>query len=130
MLDSINQIVDQVKEVVESGIQHQLDTGQTINFLSLIGEKLNEDYETLSTLFSSKVGCTLETFIDQRKIEKVKEFLVYTDISLAEIAHVLGYSSTSHLLDQLIKHTGCTSSHYKQVRRDKLEIIRKHTKTH
>lgn len=85
MLDSRNhEIIDQVKEVVESGIQQQLDTRETTNFLSLISDKLNEDFKKLSALFSSKEGCTLETFIDQRKIEKVKEFLVYTDLSLPE----------------------------------------------
>lgn len=115
-------IIDQIKNAVEKGIQEQLDTGEPVKFSLLISNKLNKDYDSVSSLFSSSEGYTLEKFIISRKVEKIKELLVYTDQSMSEIAYSLGYSSPAHLSNQLKKHTGFTSSYYKRVRLDKIVI--------
>lgn len=113
-------IIEEIKSTVDRGINEQIDTGEPIKFSTLISNELNKDYDSLSSLFSSLEGCTLEKFIISKKIEKVKEFLVYTDQSLADIAYALGYSSPAYLSIQLKKHTGFTSSHYKKIRHDKM----------
>ncbi|SHF82845.1 helix-turn-helix domain-containing protein [Chryseobacterium sp. OV279] len=115
--------IDQIKDTVEKGIQQQLYTGNPVKFSALLSNELHKDYDSLSSLFSSSEGCTLERFIISRKIEKVKELLVYTNQSMSEIAYALGYSSPAHLSNQLKKYTGFTSSYYKQIRLDKMTII-------
>ncbi len=116
-------IIDQIKSAVEKGISIQVDTGEPVKFSTFISNELHKDYDSLSSLFSSLEGYRLEQFIISRKIEKVKEFLVYTDQSLSDIAYALNYSSPSYLSNQLKKYTGFTSSYYKQRRRDKTAII-------
>jgi len=123
LYDKSEQIISQVKLVVEKGIQNQLETGDPIRFSRLISDELHKDYDSLSSLFSLSQGTTLEKFIISRKIEKVKEFLVYTDMSLTDIAYALGYSSVAYLSRQLKEHTGFRSSHYKKIRQDKLAIM-------
>lgn len=117
--------VEKIKELVEIGIKMQLDNGKPTKFSTLISNKLTKNYDTLSALFSSVEGQTLEKYIILRKIEKIKELLVYTDQSMSEITHTLGYSSPAHLSNQLKKYTGFTSSYYKKIRFDKLAIIEK-----
>lgn len=116
-------IIEQIKNAVENGIQKQLDTGEPVKFSVLISDQLNRDYDSMSSLFSSLTGGTLEKFIIARKIEKVKEFLVYTDQSLSDIAYALGYNNPAYLSNQLKKHTGFTSSHFKRIRRDKIAVM-------
>ena len=117
-------MVDMIKVIVENGILKQLETSEPIKFSKLISEELNKDYDSLSTLFSTIEGYTLEKFIISKKIEKVKELLVYTDQSLSDIAYALGYSSPAYLSNQLKKYSSFTSSYYKQIRRDKLSVMK------
>lgn len=117
-------IIELIKSAVESGIQKQLDTGEVVKFSTFISNELHKDYDSLSSLFSSLEGYTLEKFIISKKIEKVKELLVYTDQSLSDIAYALGYGNPAYLSNQLRKYTSFTSSHYKKIRRDKMGIVR------
>ena len=57
-------------------------------------------------------------FIAQ-KIEKVKELLVYDELTLSEIAFRLNYSSVAYLSNQFKRVTGLTPSHFKQIKDDK-----------
>lgn len=126
LLFSKNQrVIEKIKNIVEQGIRVQADTGVSVKFSVLVSNALHKDYDALSSLFSSLEGCTLEKYIISRKMEKVKELLVYTDQTLSEISNILGYSSVAHLSNQLKKYTGFTSSHYKEIRRNKMEVIRK-----
>ncbi len=79
-----------------------------------IGTAMNKDYNSLSRLFSEVAGVTVEQFFILQKIEKVKEWLVYGEWNLNEIAYRLGYSSVSHLSAQFKKITGLTPSHFKK----------------
>ncbi|WP_306354122.1 helix-turn-helix domain-containing protein [Flavobacterium sp. '19STA2R22 D10 B1'] len=126
LLYSKNQkTIDLIKNAVEKGIQEQLNTGEPVKFSTLISNELHKDYDSLSALFSSSEGYTLEKFIISRKIEKIIELLVYTDQSMSEITLNLGYSSPAHLSNQLKKYTGFTSSYYKRIRLGKMAIIKK-----
>lgn len=109
-------IVNGIKEYVEKGIDMQLASGVPTRFATLISDQLNKQYDTLSALFSSTEGITLEKYIIFRKLEKVKQLLIYTEMSLTEIAYAMGYSSQAYLSNQLKKYTGFTSGHFKQAR--------------
>ena len=77
------------------------------------------EYASLSRLFSEVEGTTIEKYFIAQKIERVKELLVYDELSLSEIAHQLHYSSVAYLSNQFKKVTGLTPSHFKQIREDK-----------
>lgn len=124
MYNKNQKAINNIKELVDNGINMQLESGIPTKFTALISNKLNKNYDTLSALFSSEEGITLEKYIIHCKIEKVKELLMNTEMSLTEIANVLGYSSQAYLSNQLKKHTGFTSSYFKQLKdRDNQTLI-------
>lgn len=79
-------------------------------------QELNQDYSALSNLFSEVEGITIEKYFILQKIEKVKELLVYDELTLSEIAFQLNYSSVAYLSNQFKKVTGLTPSHFKKMR--------------
>ena len=79
-----------------------------------LSKKVNKEYSQLSRLFSEVEGITIEQFFILQKIEKVKEWIAYDELTLSEIAWKLGYSSVAHLSAQFKKVTGLTPSHVKK----------------
>lgn len=113
--DKKSRTIEKIKNVIVESIQnHNADTPK-LNYSRLIALKLNKDYTYLTNLFSEVEGITIEKFIISQKVERVKELLVYDELSLSEIAYMLGYSSISHLSNQFKKVTGLTPSHFKSV---------------
>jgi len=76
---------------------------------------LKYEYSYLSNLFSSVVGTTIEKYIILQRIERVKELLVYGDLTLSEISWKTGYSSVQHLSNQFKKIIGMSPSVYKRM---------------
>ena len=114
--DQKAKVVDQVKaaiiELVHYGELDEMNK-KLSNFLA---EKLHKDYNYLSSLFSSVENTTIEQYFILQKIEKVKEWLVYNEYTLSEMAYKMGYSSVAHLSGQFKKVTGFTPSQFKQLK--------------
>jgi len=85
-------------------------------YTEYLSQKLNLNYNYLSNLFSEITGNTLEKYIISRKIDRVKELLVYENLNVSEIAFRLNYSSVAHLSAQFKKVTGLTPTHFKRIR--------------
>lgn len=83
------------------------------------------EYTYLSSLFSEVEGYTIEHYFIEHRIEKVKELLVYDQLTLSEIAYMLNYSSVAHLSAQFKKTTGLTPSHFKSIGNYKRKSIDK-----
>ena len=105
-------LISQIKSVIIDQVHHKKEP-LSINFSSLISDKLHHEYAYLSRLFSSVEGITIEKFIVLQKIEKVKEFLIYNQMTLSEIANEMNYSSVAHLSSQFKKETGMTPTQFK-----------------
>ncbi|MFC5282687.1 helix-turn-helix domain-containing protein [Pedobacter alpinus] len=80
-----------------------------------LSNELSKDYHYLSNLFSDTEGKTIERYFIKLRVEKVKEFLVYNELNLKEIAFKLGFSSVAHLSAQFKKETGFTTTHFKKL---------------
>lgn len=105
---------------------HYSDELPQLNYSDYISKELNHDYTYLANTFSEVKGITIQQFIIIHKIERVKELLLYDELSLTEISHKLHYSSVAHLSNQFKKITGLTSSFYKKIgekRKSNLENI-------
>lgn len=89
------------------------------NLSDYLSRELNHDYTYITNLFTQVEGTTIEQYFIAQKIERVKELLVYDEMSLSEISYQLNYSSVSHLSKQFKKVTGLTPSHYKQLKEKK-----------
>jgi len=107
----VNQIKKTILEWIRSP-QPQKKGGKFSNFVS---EKLNKDYSSLSGLFSAVEGTTIEQYLIHQKIERAKELLVYDELSLGQIADLLGYSSIQHLSNQFKKITGFNPSEFRKL---------------
>lgn len=114
--DRKSQIIEKIKNTVVEHIHHYQEGDPNYNFSTIISDRLNMDYRYLSALFSSTVGITIEKYIINQKIEKVKELLVYDELTLSEIAWRMGYSSVQHLSNQFKKVTGLTPSQFKDLK--------------
>jgi AraC family transcriptional regulator len=106
-------LIEQLKTLIIQTIHYNKEQPAK-NYSAFIAENLHHDYSYLSKLFSETEGITIEQFIINQKIEKVKELLVYDEKSLSEIAYETGYSSVAHLSSQFKKVTGLTPTAFKQ----------------
>jgi AraC-like DNA-binding protein len=94
-----------------------------VNFSEHLSAKLEYDYTYLANLFSEVESTTIEHFVIAHKIERVKELLIYDELTLTEIAFKLHYSSVSHLSNQFKKVTGLTPSFFKQLKHKRLGTL-------
>lgn len=108
-------LIEKIKNVITEMI-HYSDVLPKTNYSDYISGKLDYDYTYLSNIFSEVKGITIQQFIIIHKIERVKELLLYDELSLTEISHKLHYSSVAHLSNQFKKVTGLSPSFYKQLR--------------
>ena len=107
--------LDRIKSLIIDKIHHQKRLDLKVNWSDLIASELHHDYNSLSALFSSVEGITIEQYIIRQKIEKAKELIFYDEKNLSEIAFLLGYSSVQHFSTQFKKITGITPSEFKKM---------------
>ncbi len=118
-------LIEKIKNVITEMI-HYSDELPKVNYSEYISEKLGYDYTYLANTFSEVKGITIQQFIINHKIERVKELLLYDELNLTEIAYKLNYSSVAHLSNQFKKVTGLSPSFYKQLgqkRKNNLENL-------
>lgn len=113
--DKQSETIEAVKRLVIEVIHHEKEKPEHQNFSDFLSKELGLNYHHLTKLFSMKEGITIEKYIALQKIERVKEFLVYGELNIGEIAFDLGYSSTAHLSGQFKKITGLSPSAFRKL---------------
>jgi len=94
-----------------------------VNYSTYISEKLGYDYTYLSNVFAEVKGFTLQNYIINHRIEKVKELLLYDDLNLTEISYQLQYSSVAHLSNQFKKITGLSPTYFKRLKKKRVSNL-------
>jgi AraC-like DNA-binding protein len=125
MDDKRSILIEKIKNVIVEMV-HYNDGLIKTNFSDFLSEKLNHDYTYLANLFSEVQGTTIEKFIISHKIERIKELIIYDELTITEIAWKMNYSSVAHLSNQFKKVTGLSPSHFKLLknkRRSPIEDI-------
>jgi AraC-like DNA-binding protein len=115
MEDKKAQMIEKTIGVIIDMIHNQED-GPKVNYSDYISEKLHFDYTYISNVFSHIKGITIQQFIIIHKIERIKELIIYNELSISEIAWKLNYSSAAHLSNQFKKITGLTPSSFKALK--------------
>jgi AraC-like DNA-binding protein len=113
--DRIGITIERIKNLIVDLVHHQ-DIELKINLSNYLSEQLGQDYNTLSNLFSEVEGKTIEHYFIAQKIERVKELLMYDELTLSEIAIQLNYSDVAHLSNQFKKITGFTPTYFKKIK--------------
>jgi AraC-like DNA-binding protein len=116
--DKRSRLIEKIKTLIIE-LVHQNNSQLQTNLSDYLSSRLEHDYSYITNLFSEVEGTTIEKYFIAQKIEKVKELLVYDELTLSEISYLLNYSSVSHLSTQFKKVTGLTPSHFKNIRMQK-----------
>jgi len=117
-------LIQKIKNVIIELIHHDDELPKT-NFSNFLSAKLGYDYTYLANSFSEVTGITIEHFMINHKIERVKELIIYDELNLTEIAYKLHYSSVAHLSNQFKKVTGLTPSFFKGLKHKKRTVLEK-----
>lgn len=120
--DKKSKTIEKIKNLIIDLVQNK-NNQININLSDYLARQLTQDYSTLSNLFSEVEGITIEKYFINQKIEKVKELLMYDEMTLNEIAFLLNYSSVAHLSNQFKKVTGFSPSYFKQLKDKKRKQI-------
>ena len=121
MDDKKSVLIERTKTVIIEMI-HYSEKYPKVNFSEYLSKELDYNYTHLSNLFSEVTGTTIVSYIILNKIERVKELLLYGELSLTEISYLMEYSSVSHLSDQFKKITGLTPTYFKKIKQYKKRI--------
>ena len=111
--DKTIHLIKDIKAAVHDLVNHFDDLPKP-NYSEYISQKVNFNYTHLSTIFSKEQGISIEKYIIEQRIDRVKELLVYTDQGLSDISFKLNFSSVAHLSNQFKKLTGLTPSYFRE----------------
>lgn len=108
-----NQVrIDRAKKFIDKNLEKKI----TLNSVS---EYINVSPYYLSHLFKEWGGITFQDYITQKRLEKIKEYLTNTFMSLKEITHRVGFSSEAYLINFFKKHTGYTPIKFREFQNNK-----------
>ncbi len=107
-------LINKVKSLIIDIIHYKKEKPDNQNYSDFISHQLNVEYSYLSKLFSEVEGRTLEHYIIEQKIERVKELLIYDELTLSEISYELNYSTPQYLSRQFKQITGFTPTEFKK----------------
>ncbi|MBC8052815.1 MAG: helix-turn-helix transcriptional regulator [Sphingobacteriaceae bacterium] len=110
--DQKQQLIEKIKNIIITQV-HYTDVPEKHKLSEVLTLNIHKDYSYLSNLFSEVEGITIEKYLINQRIERVKEMLIYGELNLSEIAFKNGYSSVAHLSSQFKKVTGLTPKHFK-----------------
>jgi len=121
--DKKAKMTKEVKKLLEKVYSGDYDFPDNFRFAKLIKQEFEKDYDTISEAFIATEMKTIEQYIIELRINKIKEYLVYTNLRLADIAFKLNFNSVAHLSTQFKQQTGLTPSFFKNIRRQKSETV-------
>jgi AraC-like DNA-binding protein len=121
--DKKSKMTKEVKELVAMVYSGTYDFPERFRFSELVKEVFQKDYTAISSLFVAVEKKTIEQYIIDFRINKVKEFLVYTELTLSDIAFKLNFTSVSHLSTQFKRQTGLTPSFFKEIKKQKAVTV-------
>jgi AraC-like DNA-binding protein len=122
MDDKKSVLIGKIKSIIIEMVHYEPELPR-IKHSVYISQKLHHDYTYLANLFAEATGITIEQYIISHKIEKVKELLLYDELSLTEISYLLDYSSVAHLSNQFKKVTGLTPTYFKDLKLHKKRLV-------
>ena len=110
--------IEIIKKLILEKVQN-LDINEDFLLSKYLSEQLNKEYSNISKIFSQTENITLEQYFILQKIEKVKELLIYRELTLSQIADKLGYKTVQHLSQQFKKTTGFSPSQFQELKEKK-----------
>lgn len=121
--DKKAEMVKEIKELIKEIYGGDFDFPERFRFSELAKQHFQKDYNAISDVFIATEKKTIEQYIIEYRIDKVKEFLVYSNLNLSDIAFKLNFNSVAHLSSQFKQHTGLTPSFFREIKKKKAGVI-------
>ncbi|MCR5102461.1 MAG: response regulator [Butyrivibrio sp.] len=83
-------------------------------FVSEIADYIGMNPEYLTRYFKKEQGISIKKYIDKERIDRSKQLLQNTDISVTDIAEKVGYSGYSNYARAFKQHTGISPTSYRE----------------
>lgn len=113
----IDKIINTIIEVI-----HYSDELPKVNFADVISDNFGAHNESILKIFSDVKGMSVMQFIIIQKVERIKELLLYEELTLQEIAEKLYYKNENLLIAQFKKYTGLTPAYFKELKNDRMNL--------
>lgn len=79
-----------------------------------VADSANLSRNYASKLFKEEIGLGINDYITLERINKARQLLIDSDLSLYEISHRLNYCSQSYFSKQFLEHTHMTPGEYRK----------------
>lgn len=109
-------LISELKVYIIRYIRDGHTKDEKIKLSARLEEYFGKEYGYLSQIFSAAENATLEKYVIAQKIELVKEWLVYNELTLSEMAWKLGYKSVAHLSSQFKQLTGFSPTEFRKLK--------------
>lgn len=109
-------LVEKIKTAAHQLIylSDKLPHQKTSDYISI---KVDHRYSYLNKVFMSTTGISINKYINNQKIDLVKEILIYAETDIFEIAQKLHFRSVSKLESKFVEETGVSTAFYKLLRK-------------
>lgn len=101
------------KKVIKA-MDYIYDNIQSKIRISDIAKKIDINPNYLCELFKKETGISVNNFVKKKKIQAAERLLIYEDFSVAELADIFGFASSSHFIETFKAETGLTPKAYKE----------------
>ena len=103
-----------LSKMVIKAMDYIYDNIQSKIRISDIAKKIDINPNYLCELFKKETGISINNFVKKKKIQAAEKLLIYEDFSVAELADILGFASSSHFIETFKAETGLTPKTYKE----------------
>ncbi len=109
-----NNLLQKLEEILGDYFNHEKSLTQGIPTVQLLSENLNISPSYLSEMLRSLTGQNTQQHIHNKLIEKAKEKLSSTSLSLSEIAYELGFEHSQSFSNLFKKKTNFSPMEFRQ----------------
>jgi len=113
--DKRNILINSIKTTLIDLVHNDKQIPMNLNISDYLIKKFNYDYSYMSNLFTATEGRTIEKYLINLRVERIKELLLYDELTLNEIAYKMHYSSTAYLSSQFKKVVGTSPIKFKKM---------------
>lgn len=104
----------QVREALQFVDSH---LGEAITMRE-VAEHIHTNASYFSVLFKEQTGLTFSDYLTRRRIQRAKELLTNTQLSIADIAEQVGYQTAKYFVKVFRSHENLSPSQYRQSNKD------------
>ncbi len=111
--DSTNHVIfsriNEITDFIDANVNQSLSPPE-------IAEKFFISYSHLRNIFKAETGVSITEYINRQKIAMAKEYLTNSDMTIKEIAYIVGYADEHYFMRVFKKFTGTTPNLFRKIR--------------